>query len=164
MPFPTPVDPNNEFANVVQTLLLYTAKLPSNLPAKDLDTSQFAVFARDLEKDKQFLKHLATTECSIAALSRMLKDVFGWETRSQGDGCLRITERGPGIEAMSNVLVAAHRCAEKDMVIRKWIVDIANAMECVFEQAGHQVSNKHVASSLFHSCRRGIKAASSDGR
>jgi hypothetical protein len=141
MPFPDADQiPAEEFPHVLDTLQHLLMKLPSALPQKTWDDSQFSSFRNLSQLPPEIL---AETEDEASTVSNMLKNAFGWATRSGadgGDGVLVISERGLPIMALATFL---HHWISKyphNEVLKKWVVDIARGAERVYVNHGQQVS------------------------
>lgn len=77
------------------------------------------------------------------SINRALELTFGFEARTTGDGILPITERGPGVCALVDVLrlYQAHSGApDSDGILLKWIRDICNGAAKAYFLAAETVS------------------------
>ena len=141
MPFPPPEQlSDEEFAKIPPTLAFWVSSLPPELPSKKEDSIFSDFLARPFDKSPAYKEWVDKADCKIGALNRMLKKIFGWDARSIGDGRVDITERGPGITAMSEVLMSFYEKHPQDNIVRKLFVEIANDVEHFFEKSGAQVS------------------------
>ncbi|KAF7761741.1 hypothetical protein Agabi119p4_9733 [Agaricus bisporus var. burnettii] len=130
MPFPPPEKvPDQDFSRVLDTLASLISQLPSEVPLTSEADTCFKEFLPPFRLDPDYF---AKTEDEIATLGEQLERVFGFNTRSSGDGVLTIEERGPGLSAMHDVLVEYYHKYPSNMVHKKWIIDIANAVEQVY--------------------------------
>lgn len=130
MPLPPPEKiPGHEFAGILDTLAFLISQLPTRLPHKTESDTIFKEFLPPFELDPDYL---AKTEDEIATIGEQLERVFGFKRRSSGDGVLDIKERGPGLSAVHGVLVEYFHKYPNNMVHKKWIVDITNAVEHVY--------------------------------
>jgi hypothetical protein len=76
---------------------------------------------------------LEKTGCEVATLGEQLEHVFGWKARTTGDGTIPILERGRAICALPLILRQYHVKYPENNVLKKWVVDIANGAEKVFQ-------------------------------
>ncbi|EKM79604.1 hypothetical protein AGABI1DRAFT_128748 [Agaricus bisporus var. burnettii JB137-S8] len=130
MPFPPQEKvPDQDFSRVLDTLASLISQLPSEVPLTSEADTCFKEFLPPFRLDPDYF---AKTEDEIATLGEQLERVFGFNTRSSGDGVLTIEERGPGLSAMHDVLVEYYHKYPSNMVHKKWIIDIANAVEQVY--------------------------------
>lgn len=77
---------------------------------------------------------LEKTGCEVSTLSEQLKGVFGWNARTTGDGIVPITERGPLVMAMHDVLSGFWQRYPSNNVLRKWIWDIGLGAEKIYRE------------------------------
>jgi len=130
MPLPPPEKiPEDEFAGILNRLASLILQLPTMLPYKPESDAVFKEFLPPFVLDPDYLDK---TEDEIATIGEQLERVFGFKTRSSGDGILDIKERGPGLSAVHGVLVEYYHKYPDNMVHKKWIVDISNAVEHVY--------------------------------
>ena len=129
MPYPSAETlSDDEFKEVLAHLNTLLRTLPAQLPFKTLSESQFAQF-QNFEPDPEMLEK---TGCEVAALGEELEHVFGWKARSSGDGMLPIKERGPGICSLHQAFSKLYINHPDNNVLKKWVVDVANAAESAF--------------------------------
>jgi hypothetical protein len=140
-PAPETLSPDN-FAPILSGLRLLLDNLPDALPSHGNKSVKFAMF---LTRPDEFVLDpdwMEKTECEVATLSEMLKEVFGWSARTTGDGILEFKERGPAVSAMHGVLArfwpGKNRCHENNNVLKKWIIDIAIGAERCY--VAHNIS------------------------
>lgn len=76
-----------------------------------------------------------------SAINNTLETTFGFKARSEGDGILTITERGPGICAVVDVLELYQRSVRnpEDAILTKWIDDLRAGVEKAYRSAGVEV-------------------------
>jgi hypothetical protein len=80
---------------------------------------------------------LEKTGDEVATLGEQLEHIFGWKTRTTGDGVIPILERGKAICALHPILKQYFEKYPDNNVLKKWIIDIALGAEKAF--ATHQV-------------------------
>ena len=91
----------NGFASVLTRLDWLLANLPTQLPQKDGAESCYQAFLSfGLDPDI-----LEKTGDEVATLGEQLEGVFGWKTRTSGDGVIPILERGNAIRKLHPILV-----------------------------------------------------------
>ena len=83
---------------------------------------------------------LEKTGCEVATLGEQLESVFGWQSRTSGDGRLPIEARGPGIEAIHGILERHFLKHPDNSVLKKWIIDICEGVEKAYKTHGKDVS------------------------
>lgn len=85
------------------------------------------------------------TGSRAGALNMHLEHIFGYATRSTGDGILPIEERGPSVCAIHDVL--KDYCTEfpSDAILKKWVIDIAKGAEAIYY-------TYHIPVSWFFEC------------
>ena len=110
-------------------LRLYLHKLPSSLPYRDINGAErdFTHFAVDEEDD--FVKE----EGVDAAVNRQLERMLG--LRIGPSGTFTLKERGPGIEALADVLENFCERFPEDVRLAKWVNDATRAAENAFKLA-----------------------------
>jgi hypothetical protein len=79
-----------EFSGVLDRLKHLLANLPSQLPSGDGCNSLYGTFL-SFNLDSEILDK---TGDEVATLGEQLEHIFGWKTRSSGDGIIHIRERG----------------------------------------------------------------------
>ncbi|KAJ7671145.1 hypothetical protein B0H17DRAFT_1141586 [Mycena rosella] len=140
MPYP-PAETisDEEFRGALEMLNPLLAHLPAALPRKEGNDSAFIEFsASPFCLDKGYL---ARTESEVATISEMLKRVFGWKTRTTGDGIVEITEAGAGICSLYPVFREFCRKYPGNNVIRKWVLDIIAGVEKVYKKWDAEVGS-----------------------
>ena len=124
-----------EFPILLAHLRTLLRQLPDTLPIGDAASSKYQMFL-SFKLDADLLEQ---TGSEIGALNEQFKAVFGWKTRTTGDGLLSIDERGPAVCAVVNVLEGFHHRHPDDNIIKKWAVDIAKGATQVYVQHGVMV-------------------------
>ena len=114
---------------ILDRLKLLLDNLPEQLPLKSTVDSAFSMFL-DFSLDPDLLEK---TGCEVSALSEMLKGVFGWKARTTGDGIVSIAERGPAISALHKVFLEFWSRHPENNVLRKWISDVLQGVEKVYD-------------------------------
>jgi len=144
MPFAPPETlPDAEFDIILTRVALWITKLPKELPHRTEANTAFKEFLAPFHPDPDYLEK---TGCECAAIGEQLERVFGYQTRSSG--LLTIQEQGPGLVAVHAVLLEYYHKHPSNMVHKKWIVDIANAVERIFML--HEVPVCHVFETHGH--------------
>ncbi|KAL7280348.1 hypothetical protein ACG7TL_005266 [Trametes sanguinea] len=116
--------------------LLDPQNLPAALPLQNGPESKYAMFLNfDLDLDI-----LERTEGEVATVSEQFKAVFGWQTRSSGDGIIRFEERSRGLQAAADVLEHFLGKYPGDGVLSKWASDLGAAAEHVYAVHGAEAS------------------------
>lgn len=124
------------FSDCLLHLSQLIANLPEALPYKVAEESCYHSFS-DLSVPKDLVEK---TGDEASALNEHFKAVFGWKTRTSGDGTLDILERGPGIQKVVRFLKHFHAKYPKDTVLQKWGQDIWRAAVKVYGTHGKEVS------------------------
>ena len=97
MPYPPPETVSRgEFIKVLAHLGHLLGNLPSQLPHRDGFDSVYSGFL-NFSLDEDILEK---TGDEVATLGEQLERVFGWQTRTTGDGVIPITERRRAICAL----------------------------------------------------------------
>ena len=115
-------------SQILDRLKLLLDNLPRQLPLRtgpdwaDSKFSQFLFFRIDPDL-------LEKTGCEVSALSEQLKGIFGWKTRTTGDGIVPIEERGEAVCAMHMVFAEFWERHPENNVLRKWIFDTLKGAE-----------------------------------
>ena len=137
MPYP-PAETlsDDEFKEVLAHLNTLLWMLPTQLPFKNLSESQFVQF-QNFEPDPEMLEK---TGCEVAVLGEDLERVFGWRARTSDGGMLPIKERGPGICSLHKAFSRLYIKHPGNNVLKKWVVDVANAAESAFSDHDTPVS------------------------
>jgi hypothetical protein len=116
--------------------LLDPGNLPVNLPLCNESTESvygnFLHFAIDPDL-------LEKTGDEVGAFNEQLKAIFGWKTRTTGDGIIPIKERGRALSAAVDVLSRFHKKHPNNAVIQKWGFDIGQGVEKVYKIHGCEV-------------------------
>jgi hypothetical protein len=79
-----------QFQQILDKLKLLLEDLPTALPS--LGTSSAYLLFNDYQPDTDLMEK---TGCEVSTLSEQLKDIFGWNVRTTGDGIVSIGEQGP---------------------------------------------------------------------
>lgn len=114
------MEPPSEFATCLSQLQCLIDHLPGSLPHREVEDSCYS----------SFKTHAVSTELiertgdEASALNEHMKGVFGWKTRTSGDGVLTITERGPGLRNVVGFLEHFYKKYPDDAVLQKWGRDI----------------------------------------
>ncbi|KAF6748269.1 ribonuclease H-like domain-containing protein [Ephemerocybe angulata] len=136
MDYPDPwLVPASEFPTVFARLHRLLHSLPNQLPERSPSSSKYGSFL-DHSLDLDIFEK---TEDEVATVSEQLKRVFGWDTRSSGDGIVSIEERGEGICAIEGFLRHWHEKYPEDNVLKKWIIDILRGAEKVYRDHGQEI-------------------------
>ncbi|CDO74690.1 hypothetical protein BN946_scf184960.g4 [Trametes cinnabarina] len=115
--------------------LLDPQNLPAVLPLQNGPESKYAMFLNfDLDLDI-----LERTEGEVATVSEQFKAVFGWQTRSSGDGIIRFEECSRGLQAAADVLEHFLGKYPGDGVLCKWASDLGAAAEHVYAVHGAEL-------------------------
>jgi hypothetical protein len=118
----------NGFASVLTRLDWLLANLPTQLPRKDGAESRYQAFLSfGLDPDI-----LEKTGDEVATLGEQLEGVFGWKTRTSGDGVIPILERGNAIRKLHPILKQYHEKYPNNNVLKKWIHDVIKGAEKVY--------------------------------
>ena len=129
---PTPVQ-KLQWLNTLLRNLPDNPNLPSPLPQRSQYPFRNFVIPQD---------YIEKTESELGGLNEAFKSIFGWQTRTTGDGIIEIKERGPGIEG---IVVVFQRYLEKypgDQVLEKWLDDIIQGAEQVYKRTKTKVSTQ----------------------
>ncbi|KAF9521628.1 hypothetical protein CPB83DRAFT_900472 [Crepidotus variabilis] len=110
---------------VLDHLKLLLDNLPTQLPEHLDGTSKFTDFL-NFSLDRDLLEN---TGSETSTLSEQLKRVFGWQSRTTGDGIVPILERGDAVCAVHGVLLSFWEKYPQDAVLQKWIQDIVEGAE-----------------------------------
>ena len=116
--------------------LLDPGNLPDNLPLHDKAAESIYGAFLHFTIDPNILEK---TGNEVGAFSEQFKAIFGWKTRSTGDGIIPIKERGRPLSAAVDVLSRFHKKHPNDAVIQKWGFDIGKGVEKVYQIHGHKV-------------------------
>jgi hypothetical protein len=130
MPYPPPEKASREeVTRILAKLKVLLANLPSLLPLGDgFDSKYNAFLAFSLDDDI-----LEKTGDEVATLGEQLEHVFGWRSRTTGDGIIPIKERGEAICALHPILAEYYTKFPNNNVLKKWIIDVTLGAEKVFE-------------------------------
>lgn len=147
--FPPLRSPARMSADDLQRLRLLLEHLPKTLPeATPSSLYSFTGF----EPDSADVENYGSV---AAAINRTLEVRFGFKSRSEGDGIIRIPERGPPVCAVVDVLKRLDVEARKerrerqpqssddrpDAIFEKWVHDLTKAAEITCKEAGEVVSD-----------------------
>jgi hypothetical protein len=125
-----------EFGGILKRLKVLLSNLPSQLPLVADSKSRYNAFLSfSLDPDI-----LDKTGDEVATLGEQLEHIFGWRTRTSGDGIIPILERGRAICALHSILSEYHEKYPDNNVLKKWVVDVATGAEKAFETFGVEVS------------------------
>ena len=129
MPYPSPetVSPD-KLVEILAQLKRLLMNLPSELPLRDAFNSKYSTFL-NFNLDPEILDK---TGDEVATLGEQLEHIFGWQTRTTGDGIIPIVERGPAICALHHILKAYSEKYLENNVLKKWVIDVAIGAEKVF--------------------------------
>src|ERR1700679_95405 len=116
--------------------LLDPGNLPVSLPLCNKATESIYGTFLHFTIDPDILEK---TGDEVGAFSEQLKAIFGWKTRSTGDGIIPIKERGRALSAAVTVLSQFHEKHPNNAVIEKWGFDIGKGVEKVYQIHGHEV-------------------------
>lgn len=120
-------------------VLLDPKNLPQQLPQHDEPSSKYGCFI-NFSVDPEILQHV---EDEVGTISEQFKRVFGWATRSTGNGLLKLEQRGKALSAVVDVLGFYHKKHPRDEVLMKWGYDIGAAAEHVYAVHGMKVRVQH---------------------
>jgi hypothetical protein len=131
MPFPTPEKiSEKEFEIALNTLHKTLSQLPKQIPFKDARNTAFKQFFPPFILDQDYFNK---TEDEVVTIGEMLEHVFGWKSWTTGDGTLPIQERGPGLLAVHAILKEYYGKYRSNVVLKKWVLDILDGVEKVFQ-------------------------------
>ena len=110
--------------------LLDPGNLPVALPLRNNATESIYGAFLHFTIDPDILEK---TGDEVGAFSEQMKAIFGWKTRSTGDGIIPIKERGRALSAAVDVLSQYHKKHPNNAVIQKWGFDIGKGVEKVYQ-------------------------------
>ncbi|TFY79288.1 hypothetical protein EWM64_g4726 [Hericium alpestre] len=110
----------------IQRLHMYLVSLPETLPKPSIPSVDLRAFSYDTEWVEQ--------EGIEWAINRELEVRLGARTNSKDT--FTITERGPGIEALAQVLEGCLKQFPDSVLLQKWVSDSIIAAEMVYTAAG----------------------------
>ncbi|KAJ3791690.1 hypothetical protein GGU11DRAFT_751268 [Lentinula aff. detonsa] len=135
---------SDELPPDIQNKLLYLQTLTENLPST-LHTPQHGERPKyafhNFRPDPAFLQR---TEDEVGAINESLKVIFGWKTRTTGDGIITIEERGKNCIGLVAGVLEGYLKQHKDgsgqpnAVLVKWVEDISKGCEKAIKLAGKQ--------------------------
>lgn len=129
---------SDDFTQTLVELGSLLENLPSVLPlAKASDESRYSIFLPNrwvLDKDL-----MEKIEDEVGVMNEQFKQVFGWKTRSTGDGIISIEERGPAICGVVDILRCFHDKYPGNGVVIKWGTDVLEGARKVYETHGVDV-------------------------
>ncbi|KAA1474805.1 hypothetical protein DENSPDRAFT_350604, partial [Dentipellis sp. KUC8613] len=129
-----------------------------SLPSDDYKSKYSCFLSFGLDTDL-----LAKIEDEVGTLNEQFKGVFGWHTRTSGDGILVIEERGQPICAVVDVLATFLSKYPGNGVLLKWAIDIAEGARKVYREFGVQdPSRGNITSSRSPDGARHHDASSGD--
>ncbi len=144
--YPAPEKLSNEdLGPILAKLQLLLENLPNQLPVNIGQDSCYASLI-GFQPNEELVE---MTGSEVGALNVHLERMFGYATRSVGDGILPILERGPLICAIHNIL--RDYCAKfpSDNILKKWVIDIAKAAEKVYNTYQVPVSHSSCIEASF---------------
>lgn len=121
----------------LRVLEALTRNLPTSLPSPEANDSIYYGFT-NFALDPDVIERV---ESEAGAFNEAMKGIFGFQTRTTGDGILNITERGPAICASVDVFRWAMAKFPGDAVVEKWLVDVITGLKKTYEDAGVPVSS-----------------------
>ncbi|RXW20375.1 hypothetical protein EST38_g5489 [Candolleomyces aberdarensis] len=145
-----------EISEIMDKMKLLISRLPHDLPEEPIELSKYAEFI-DFKLDEELLEK---TGDKGSALSEHLKRVFGWASRSTGDGIIPITERGRPLIAIQDVLKTYLAQNPGNSVIVKWVGDIIIGLEKVYKDFGVDIPNPSDFATPRSKCSRADTAGS----
>ena len=116
--------------------LLNPGNLPVSLPLHNKATESIYGAFLHFTIDPDILEK---TGDEVGVFSEQLKGIFGWKTRSTGDGIIPIKERGRALSTAVDVLSRFHDKHPNNAVIEKWGFDIGKGVEKVYQIHEHEV-------------------------
>ncbi|KAG0698210.1 hypothetical protein DFH29DRAFT_1019310 [Suillus ampliporus] len=127
-----------EFSALLDRLKHLLANLPSQMPLENGSDSLYGSFLSfNLDPDI-----LDKTGDEVATLGEQLEHIFGWRTRTSGDGILQIRERGKAIRALHPILKEYYEKYPSNNVLKKWVIDVIAGAEKAYETHGIAVSTQ----------------------
>ncbi|TRM58371.1 ribonuclease H-like domain-containing protein [Schizophyllum amplum] len=124
-----------DFEDTVHQLALLIDHLPPSLPCYDGADSHYATFL-DFSLDPDLLDK---TGDEVGAINEQLKRVFGWKSRTSGDGIIPILERGKALRGVTDVLRHWYGKHPGNQVLAKWAHDICEGVKKVYHTEGHML-------------------------
>ncbi|KAJ3859416.1 hypothetical protein EV359DRAFT_68177 [Lentinula novae-zelandiae] len=132
--------------------------LPNNLPTPqrgEIPKYPFATFRPDVA-------FLQRTEDEVGAINETMKVIFGWKTRTTGDGIITSGKNGIGTVAdlLENYL-KKHRdgAGQPNAVLVKWVEDISKGCEKAIKSYGGELPDIPITSTK---CRAEAKDSDSE--
>ena len=126
------------FSACLHQLRVLLKNLPETLPYTEVKESLYYSFKSFSVSDELVEK----TGSEESALNEHFKSVFGWKTRTTGDGILDIVERGPGIRKVVGFLEHFHAKYPADTVLQKWCEDLWRGAVKVYKTHSKEVSRE----------------------
>ena len=130
------VCPNSGIMTILQDLhrlRFLLTNLPQGLPCpQTVQTSGYKDFINFTPDPVQ----IEYTGDKASAVSTQLKSIFGWQARTTGDGIIVLTERGEALCSVVDVLSTYITKYPENNVLKKWVQDIINAAEKIFQGMG----------------------------
>ena len=131
-----PAESNDASFSVVLAELQYLLlSLPPESKLPLIERSQDSLYAAFLNfsLNPELMEKI---EDEVGVFSEQFKIVFGWQTRSSGEGIILIMEHGPAICAIVNVLREYHNRYPSDEVIMKWGRDLLRGVRNIYTKNG----------------------------
>ena len=116
---------HEDFVTILARLDILLSNLPAQLPAVDGPSSRYGTFLSfGLDADI-----LEKTGDEVATLGEQLEHIFGWKTRTSGDGIIPILERGNAIRALHPLFTEYYKKYPDNNVLKKWVIDVTAGAE-----------------------------------
>jgi len=123
---------HEDFVTALAQLNILLSNLPEQLPSADGPSSRYGAFLSfGLDADI-----LDRTGDEVATLGEQLEHIFGWKTRTSGDGIIPILERGNAIRALHPLFEEYYQKYPNNNVLKKWVIDVIAGAEKVFATYG----------------------------
>ncbi|KAI0309433.1 hypothetical protein OF83DRAFT_1179629 [Amylostereum chailletii] len=115
--------------SLLEELRTLLDNLPSQLPLQDGIQSKYGRFLNfDLDPDL-----MEKIEDEVGVVSEQFKAVFGWQTRTAGDGVIKLVERGRALSTVVDVLSLYLDRNPGNAVLTKWAEDIAEGARKAYQ-------------------------------
>ena len=128
MPPAVPVQSQLTVAERLSKLKLLLTRLPphhkADCPYDKPHEYNFCNFLTDKEKENDLRP--------VGAFNEAMKAIFGWKTRTTGDGFIHICPWGPPITSIVDVLQNWTTKFFRDAVVEKWLDDVIVGVELVY--------------------------------
>lgn len=122
-----------ERVDMISKLRFLLKNLPDSLPLKSAEDASINFLG--FEPDPEWIDRIGTVE---GAVNREIEVRVG--PRNNAEGTFKLTERGPGIEALADVLEKYTTEFPDDVILNKWVADSSRAAENAFRDAEKSVS------------------------